>query len=250
MTTDTTPTTPTTAPASAAAPASIAITVPLKTLRALALFAATQDVRWYLNALAFDLTDPADPFIVATDGARAMALRVKDAPGCTITQHGECLPLAKDGGRMGLVPSSIMAGLKKITGRAVAQALVTITLRYKGDGLTGGWDDALITVSTPAGVTTEPAALVEGRYPDWSRVVGPRVYDMNSSDPCLLDYSFDKLADLREALTLLGLIDPRHEGFGTQARIYGAGAAGAAVKQLRVSAASHGVYATVMGLRR
>lgn len=114
---------------------------------ALLIVAPKQEVRFYLCGACLDTTG-ANPVLVATDGHRLLIVRV----------HG--LPHDMPRGQW-IIPRDALASVKPAKmGRG---SFVPFDVTITGDRV------------RIAGQTTAEAALVDGRYPDWRRIVPAKV---------------------------------------------------------------------------
>lgn len=149
---------------------------PMDTLRALLTVAGERDVRFYLNGICLDTTGPA-PVFVATDGCRMLVVRVSLAStlprGCYV------------------IPRAMLEAVKPVKlGRGQGDAPVTLTVLAPVAGTDTGRAELV-------GATTASAPLVDGRFPDWRRVVPSNL----TGKPA--QYNMDYLADLGTAARLL-----------------------------------------------
>lgn len=122
-------------------------TIPVDTLKALLLAAGKKDTRYYLNGVLLDVR-ATDAVAVATDGHKLLAVPVTqdgDAP-YTVGQF--------------IIPRDILESLKP----AFKGAPATITI-----------DAVAQKVSINTGGSSVSASLIDGRYPEWRRVVPHKV---------------------------------------------------------------------------
>lgn len=150
---------------------------PMDTLRALLTHAGERDVRFYLNGVCLDTTGPA-PVFVATDGARMLVVRAEPLvstlpPGCYV------------------IPRAMLEAVKPVKlSRGQSNAPVTLTVLAPVAGADTGRAELV-------GATTASAPLVDGRFPDWRRVVPSKL----TGKPC--QYNTDYLADFGTVARLL-----------------------------------------------
>lgn len=150
---------------------------PMDTLRALLTVAGERDVRFYLNGVCLDTTGPA-PVFVATDGARMLVVRAEPLvstlpPGCYV------------------IPRAMLEAVKPVKlGRGQGDAPVTLTVEAALPGADTGRAELV-------GATTATAPLVDGRFPDWRRVVPSKL----TGKPC--QYNTDYLAEFGTVARLL-----------------------------------------------
>lgn len=147
------------------------VEIPVGAFKAVALAAAQQDVRYYLNGMLIEQAKDG-LYLVATDGHRMHAMRVR---------QDTALPV----GAQVVVPNDAIAKIKPNRHMAtlaveLADDLRSGTLAYFGDRFT--W------------------AAGDGRYPDWRRVL-PREA---TSDGVGASLNPDYLADVAKAAVLLG----------------------------------------------
>lgn len=150
---------------------------PMDTLRALLTVAGERDVRFYLNGVCLDTTGPA-PVFVATDGARMLVVRAEPLvstlpPGCYV------------------IPRAMLEAVKPVKlGRGQGDAPVTLTVLAPVAGTDTGRAELV-------GATTASAPLVDGRFPDWRRVVPSNLTGIASQ------FNTDYLADFGTVARLL-----------------------------------------------
>ncbi|MCA3503149.1 MAG: hypothetical protein IOD05_07865, partial [Rhodobacter sp.] len=126
--------------------------IPVDTIKALLLAAARNDVRYYLNGICMDVAPNGSAVAVSTDGHILLALPVERAE-----DDGE--PRATVAGQY-VIPRDVLEGLKApLKGGA---ATVTIDVGAK-------------TVTVAVAGKASSAALVDGKFPDWRRVVPRKV---------------------------------------------------------------------------
>jgi len=160
------------------------LTVSLATLRAARTHAAEGDVRYYLNGVYLDT---AAGKVVATDGHRlfvANARGVKSVYPAVIVAN-----------------ETIDAALKQFTGeyaRGKSGGTVDVTITI---------DETRVTIGTPTGQVTGTA--VEGRFPDWRRVV-PKADAVGEHVPAVLNPQY--LADACEALAIARNVSKKAAG--------------------------------------
>lgn len=117
-------------------------------LKAVAQAMAVKDIRHYLNGVCVE-TNGRDTMLIATDGAMAAALR-SSCVGDEITQNpaGYILP-----------DTLVKTIIKAKAPRHSKTPLVSLT-----------FDGNKVTADLPDG-TSAAALLVDGRFPDWRRVI-------------------------------------------------------------------------------
>lgn len=150
---------------------------PMDTLRALLTVAGERDVRFYLNGVCLDTTGP-EPVMVATDGHRMLVVRV---PRLVSTLPAGCY----------VIPRAMLEAVKPVKlGRGQGDAPVTLTVLAPIAGADAGRAELV-------GATPASAPLVDGRFPDWRRVVPSKL----TGKPC--QYNTDYLADFGTVARLL-----------------------------------------------
>ena len=148
---------------------------PMDTLRALLTHAGERDVRFYLNGVCLDTTGP-EPVMVATDGCRMLVVRV---PLVSTLPRG-CY----------VIPRALLETVKPVK-RQRGTGFLPVTLRVYAATDTDTARAELI------GASVASAPLVDGRFPDWRRVVPSKL----TGKPA--QYNGDYLADLTTAARLL-----------------------------------------------
>jgi len=141
------------------------LTIQHSTIKALLVFAAEKDVRYYLNGVCVDVraaTDarPADVTLVATDGVIMLAhpVPLEDVEG--VIEPGQYI-----------IPRDALEAIApRKAGRTALPLTITIvtpTPTVDADGRTvAARPDIEIT-----GATTLRTAPIDGRYPDWRRAM-------------------------------------------------------------------------------
>ena len=144
-------------------------TIPASTLQAALLSVAKKDVRYYLNGVYLDL--PAG-LIVSTDGHRCFIGKLPDDAPRSIP------PV--------IVPSeTVTAALKGITPKMKRMLDVLVTINGEAPAR---------TVSFTVGASTVAGAEIDGRFPDYARIVPVKCSGEVGT------YNPDYLADARDAL--------------------------------------------------
>lgn len=149
---------------------------PMDTLRALLTHAGERDVRFYLNGVCLDTTGQ-EPVMVATDGCRMLVVRV---PRLVSTLPRGCY----------VIPRALLETVKPVKRRR-GTGFLPVTLRVYAATDTDTARAELI------GASVASAPLVDGRFPDWRRVVPSKL----TGKPA--QYNGDYLADLTTAARLL-----------------------------------------------
>lgn len=170
----------------------IQVSIPHNIIRALLLIVPKADVRYYLQGVAIDTTGPV-PVAVATDGHRLLAVRLPDAHASD----------AEDGAMprgVWIVPRAVLASVKPVKG-GKARIRKAGERHYSSVQI---WEPIRITIAPDAqatvrvsGDTTAECACIDGRYPDWRRVVPTKASGK------LAQYNGQYIADFCEAAQLL-----------------------------------------------
>lgn len=116
-------------------------------LAAIKLFAATADIRTYLNGVCFEV-GPSEVRFIATDGCMLGVFRVKYEP-----------PAFTDTVFQAIVPLDLLRNAK-------GKGPVLVTL-----GEPEGEDNTRRVEVTPAGVATTVGRTIAGRYPDYRHII-------------------------------------------------------------------------------
>jgi DNA polymerase-3 subunit beta len=131
--------------------------IPVDTIKALLLAAAKGDIRYYLNAVCLDVAPDGSAVAVATDGHIMLALPVERAE-----DDGE--PRATAAGQY-VIPRDVLEGLKA---------------PWKGGAATVTIDAGAKTVTVTVAGKASSSALVDGKFPEWRRVVPRKVSGLAS----------------------------------------------------------------------
>jgi len=142
--------------------------------RAALIFAADKDIRHYLNSVCLHVGECGDARLVATDGHRLAVVQV-------------CSESAAAPGEY-LIPRDALKAIKK-AGRYDAPGLL---LNITGDRFT--------LVDPIGGAIVGGDKLIDGRFPDWRRVI-PDPAVMSGAAGC---YQASYLADIQKAMVELG----------------------------------------------
>ena len=155
------------------------ITIPRTDLQAALLFAAKQDVRFYLNGVLVDASDPLVPRLVATDGARLLRI---DLPGETVSGSRR---------EQWILPRAFVEQLIK-TIKVERYTLELGVERKEGDA------PAVGTVrDATSGLGTR---CIDAHFPDW-RGVAP--VELGDTDPHPGRFNTKFLADAVKAQNLI-----------------------------------------------
>jgi len=132
-----------------------------ETIKALLTIAAKGDIRYYLNGLLVDVNAAGVVVLVATDGHRLLALPV-EPDDVSDARPGEYI-----------IPRDALESVKPVkAGRNAFPLELTIEQPAPAPDP----ERAGVTVQAPArftltGATTAAGVVVDGRYPDWRRVL-------------------------------------------------------------------------------
>lgn len=190
--------------------------VPAAAVKALTLFMAKADVRYYLNGVHVDLTEPGKPVLVATDGHRMLIIDItkfSDAKTVdpmvtgTLPTHPHVT-----------IPAAAVAKLKPVKGMRRGDYLpYKVTLHEPvAAGTTTRF--SLVTVE-PGDGSQAVHKTVEGQYPDWRRVV-PRTEGCMRLQGAVNLYQIQYLTDAVQALVHLGLSSESFMTFPLEAAVY------------------------------
>jgi DNA polymerase-3 subunit beta len=128
------------------------LTIKAETIKALLAVAAKSDIRYYLNSIAIDARATGDVTLVATDGHRMLAVPVdKD-------DIENLLP------GVWVVDRALLESVKPVK---AGRTEFPLTLTLAGVSA-GNPPNATVQLT---GATTASGTTVDGRFPDWRRVV-------------------------------------------------------------------------------
>jgi DNA polymerase-3 subunit beta len=122
--------------------------IPVDTIKALLLAAAKSDIRYYLNGVCLDVAHDGSAVAIATNGHIMLALPAERAEG-----DGELRAIVAG---QYIIPRDVLEGLKA---------------PWKGGAAIVTIDTAAQTVTVTVAGKAASAALVDGKFPDWRRVV-------------------------------------------------------------------------------
>lgn len=156
------------------------IDLPITALRAAMLFAAKQDVRYYLNGLNIVLDGTGSGQIQATDGHRAIVIRLRDVPAVSMSV---------------IIPSALVETLLKAKGsKKATYAFLDIPANEKNNR------DAPFTLREPlisgAAVTGQ---TIDGVFPDMQKVVPKKCTGE------VAQFNWQYMADCQEAAEIMGV---------------------------------------------
>jgi hypothetical protein len=166
----------------------ITVTLPANTWKALCRIAAKDDTRYYLLGVALDFSTPGRCHAVSTDGRRMLVVNAE----C----DRETLEAAK--GRTFIVPRELLERVKSFA-RNVPGVLVKIEPTA---------DDVNTGTATVYGDATTSSALVDGRFPEWQRLVPDTVSGERG------DYNFEYVGEFYKIADLLNCRFPTLIGNG------------------------------------
>jgi hypothetical protein len=187
---------------------SITFTIPAATMKALALFAAEKDIRYYLKGVCVDLRTFGQPVLVATDGHRMIAVHTHQAAGCDIPEL-ETWPISCPAEC--IIPIDLIKAIKPGT-----RGHVRVTLSDIVTPEPTKFDDSpkptfsRVTLSTIGGPEVSGKPL-DGKFSDWRRVI-PSTSAAVMVPFDVRSINLDFLHDARTALQLLGLVSSKYAG--------------------------------------
>lgn len=155
-------------------------------LKAIALFAAKQDVRYYLNGVCFEIADPRFTVMVATDGHRLAALPSHEHEEAVTALPADFKPLKV------IIDSETIAKVLKVHGRSPLPLTLTVEVT---DGET---PTRTVTLASVEGARI--VGEIDGRYPEYRRVIPE--YQGGSASPLNFDGSY--LSTFAQAARVLG----------------------------------------------
>lgn len=166
------------------------ITIDHNTIKALLICAAKQDVRYYLNGVCVDAR-ASDVTLVTTDGHRMLAYPVA-------TDAIEALTVGQY-----IIPREALEAVKPAKAGRVT---LPITIEI---------DTAKGLENKITGATSVVTPLIDGKFPDWRRVLPKTV----SGEPA--QYQAEYLGDFGRIAELLGTKHPHVHHNGSSAAIVG-----------------------------
>lgn len=235
----------------------LTLTIPAATLKALALFAAEKDPRYYIKGVCVDLHTPAAPVLVATDGHRMLAVHADQAAGCEL-QDPSTLPSPCPAEC--IIPIELIKALKPGTRGSVrvtlSDAMTPAPSKFDANPKPVFTRVTLAAIGGPE-VSGNP---VNGVYPDWRRVM-PATTGATMVPFDVRSVNIGYLGDLVKALQLLGLVSGMVSTLPIYFGAYVSAGWVPSLEDLRTrGAAAHdcpltmpltsGVQAVVMGLRQ
>ena len=183
------------------------ITIEHNILKSLLLIAAKSDIRYYLNAVCIDARANGDVVLVATDGHRLLAWPV--AVDDIEYADGEPIFVGEV-----IIPRDALEAVKPMkAGRHSFPITITTTTEpdtqdSERPGVTIKGKTTIVIV----GQTTLTTPAVDGKYPDWRRIMPKAV----SGEPA--QYNADYIGDFGKVCLLLGSKYPspriNHNGTG------------------------------------
>lgn len=167
--------------------APVKFSIQLAELRAVALAAANQDLRFYLNAVAFDFARDG-LYLVATDGHRLHAIKA---------QVGDPQAITALTGSTIIVPADTIKQVKPPARTKLTSVEVAIEPAKNDNG------EATHRVTFTLGGTSQTALAIIHRYPDWRRVLPrPASVSIRHDNPGATVYP-QYLADAHNAISIL-----------------------------------------------
>lgn len=158
------------------------IDIPITALRAAMLFAAKQDVRYYLNGLHIILDGTGSGQIQATDGHRAIVIRLLDVPAVSLSV---------------IIPAALVETLLKAKGSKKATYVFLDIPANERDNRGSSFTlrEPLYSGAAVAGQT------IDGVFPDMQRVVPKKCSNE------IAQYNWQYMADCQTAAEILGVKD-------------------------------------------
>jgi hypothetical protein len=139
------------------------VTVSHNALRALAITAAVADVRGYLCGACIDTTTEGRVHLVSTDGHRMLIVNAKG--------EGDIAP-----GRF-IVPTEAFKNAKPVYKKDPVEIVVN------PEGSEGGTYEV-------RGKVTVSGRLLDGRFPDWTRVLPEKMHVQNPGKPAHFNFGY------------------------------------------------------------
>lgn len=153
------------------------IDVPLALLKAALVCTAKEDVRFYITGVCIDRGH-----VVATDGHRMI--------------HMQITPEIGESHRQIIIPAEAIDFLAKKVAKEKTLKRVPVTVNI--DVL-----DFDCTLSIGDGLIVEHTKLIDGKYPDWKRVI-PKSNNTGKDTPEVLLFNWTYMADFAKCATILG----------------------------------------------
>lgn len=181
------------------------LTIDHNTVKALLICAAKQDVRYYLKGVAIDARANGDVVLVATDGHRLLAYPVA-ADAIEALAPGEYI-----------IPREALEAVKPCkAGRVTLPITIEIVpAPDQPDPERAGVTIKGKTSITVTGATSAVTAPVDGRFPDWRRVIPKSV----SNEPA--QFQAEYIGDFGRVAELLGSKYPQIHHNGASGAIVG-----------------------------
>ncbi len=157
------------------------------TVKALLLIAAKEDIRYYLNGVCLD-TMRTVPALVATDGRRMLVVRMTHVDGepadIADKASGAVIVDGVYGPGQYIIPRELLAS---VAPRKDGRTVLPLTVTISGEAV------------CVEGATTATGKLINGRYPDWRRVLP----NPDGSDRMPAQFDTDYVADFGKVAKLL-----------------------------------------------
>ena len=181
------------------------LTIKPEYVKALLLIAAKQDIRYYLNGISIDVRqngDVADVTLVATDGHRLLAL--------ALDQEDIEAPLVGNW----IIDRALLESVKPVkAGKMESPLTLSLTIAAPSQDSEGRTCLANPVV-TLQGATTATGTVVDGRFPDWRRVVPTTADGLSSQYDHEYLYSMGRVGRLLFAGTKQTAAVIHHNGNG------------------------------------
>lgn len=195
------------------------ITIDHSALRALLICAAKQDLRYYLKGVCVDARANGDVVLVATDGHRMLAYPVA-ADAIEALAPGEYI-----------IPREALEAVKPCK---AGRTTLPITIEI---------DVARRLENKITGATSTVTPLIDGKYPDWRRVIPKSV----SNEPA--QFQADYIGDFGRVAELLGTKYPQIHHNGSSGAIVGnLGAALGVIMPMRLDEPFNGLPAWALAV--
>lgn len=155
------------------APVNFTVEVKRAQIRAALIFSAVKDIRYYLNGVCLHIGECGDARLVSTDGHRMAIIKLCDQSDATPGEY--------------ILPNDALKSIKKSGKFDIA---LRLTIESQNFRLIDPVDNSILC----------GAALIDGKFPDYQRVM--HLPDAESISPGAFNAAY--LADIQKALKELG----------------------------------------------